>query len=142
MYEATGRPLSELQRRGATGSSLRPAEIVLASPDRELARHRIETRFHAMLERGFLAEVEGLYRRGDLSPVLPSMRLVGYRQVWRHLAGETDRETMVRQAVVATRQLAKRQRTWLRSVPGAVWFDPDDSNLVDKVLKFLVATLK
>jgi tRNA dimethylallyltransferase len=137
VWELTGRPLSELQQRQESPLQERPRQLILASADRERARRRIEARFHGMLERGFVEEVERLYGRGDLSPALPSMRLVGYRQIWRHLAGELDRPEMIRQAVIATRQLAKRQRTWARGLYGAEWFDTDDSNLVDKVLKFL-----
>jgi tRNA dimethylallyltransferase len=143
VYEATGVPLTELQQRAHRKTpAYRPFEIVLATPDRELGRRRIEDRFHGMLERGFLDEVAALYRRGDLGPALPSMRLVGYRQAWQYLAGELDRPEMVRRAVVATRQLAKRQRTWLRAEREAEWFDPDTRNLVDKVLKFLGPALK
>lgn len=138
VYELTGRPLSELQEQGAADAhSMRFIPIILASPDRELARRRIEERFHAMLGRGFLEEVRVLYRRGDLGPAFPSMRLVGYRQAWKYLAGEIAEPEMIGQSVVATRQLAKRQRTWLRSEHDARRFDPDDSNLVDKVLKYL-----
>jgi tRNA dimethylallyltransferase len=138
VQELTGRPISELQSRGAAGALAgRAVRLVLASPDRELARRRIAARFHAMLERGFLREVEALYRRGDLGPALPSMRLVGYRQAWKHLAGELDLAEMTRQAIVATQQLAKRQRTWLRAEQDVASFDPDAADLVDKVLKFL-----
>jgi tRNA dimethylallyltransferase len=79
---------------------------------------RIERRFGDMLNGGLLDEVRALMVRGDLSLEFPSMRAVGYRQVWQHLSGEIDRETMVDRAVAATRQLAKRQRTWLRSWSG------------------------
>ena len=78
-----------------------------------------------------LDEVAALYRRGDLGPALPSMRLVGYRQAWQYLAGELDRPEMVRRAVVATRQLAKRQRTWFRSEPGIHWMDAASDPLSD-----------
>jgi len=137
VYELTGRPLTELQAEDGGAPPLRSIPLILASPDRDLARRRIEERFLAMLQAGFVEEVRALYRRGDLGPALPSIRLVGYRHVWHHLAGEIDLAEMTRQSVVATRQLAKRQRTWLRAEPDAQWFDPDDSNLVDKVLKYL-----
>jgi tRNA dimethylallyltransferase len=88
----------------------------------ELARRAAE-RFRCMLAAGFLDEVRRLRGRPELHAGLPSMRAVGYRQAWRHLAGEIDHETMVREAVRATRQLAKRQLTWLRGEAGALWRD-------------------
>ena len=84
-----------------------------------------------------MAEVERLRSRGDLSPDLPSMRAVGYRQVWAFLAGATDRETLVARAVAATRGLAKRQLTWLRGESGALRVDPFAPGAVDLVLGFL-----
>jgi tRNA dimethylallyltransferase len=77
-----------------------------------------------MLEAGFLDEVRALRARGDLHRDLPSMRCVGYRQAWSHLEGEIDRTEMCRKAIVATRQLAKRQLTWLRQESDALWYDP------------------
>ncbi|HLP31170.1 MAG TPA: hypothetical protein VK150_07400, partial [Geothrix sp.] len=94
-------------------------------------------RFGQMMEMGFLAEVERLYARGDLNPDLPSIRCVGYRQAWGYLAGEYDEATLVEKAVSATRQLAKRQLTWLRHWEGAARFDSLDPRLMDAALKFL-----
>jgi tRNA dimethylallyltransferase len=82
-------------------------------------------------------EVEALYRRGDLGPELPSIRCVGYRQVWQYLAGELSYDEMSEKGIVATRQLAKRQFTWLRSEQGLRWFATFDGRLLEKVLKFL-----
>jgi tRNA dimethylallyltransferase len=78
-----------------------------------------------MLERGLIEEVKGLRARGDLTAAMPSMRSVGYRQVWDYLEGAASREAMVEQAITATRQLAKRQMTWLRAEPGAMWFESE-----------------
>jgi tRNA dimethylallyltransferase len=78
---------------------------------------RIEQRFQAMLEQGFLPEVEKLYARGDLKPTMPSVRMVGYRQIWDYLTGKVNYSEMTGQALAATRQFAKRQITWLRSYP-------------------------
>ncbi|HZJ81377.1 MAG TPA: tRNA (adenosine(37)-N6)-dimethylallyltransferase MiaA, partial [Guyparkeria sp.] len=78
-------------------------------------RRAVAERFDAMLAEGFLGEVEALRARGDLHPGLPSVRAVGYRQAWAYLAGESDWTTMRERAITATRQLAKRQRTWLRA---------------------------
>lgn len=136
VYELTGRPLSELQQGGSDALPYRVLALVLAS-ERELLHRRIQERFHRMLEQGLIGEVEGLFRRGDLGPDKPSIRCVGYRQVWSYLAGEVDYPTMVRQGITATRQLAKRQFTWLRSEPDAHWLDSLDTHLLDKVLKWL-----
>jgi tRNA dimethylallyltransferase len=83
-----------------------------------LIHARIERRFEQMLDAGLLDEVRSLMARGDLSIEMPSMRAVGYRQVWQYLSGEIDRTTMVDKAVAASRQLAKRQVTWLRAWTG------------------------
>jgi tRNA dimethylallyltransferase len=80
-----------------------------------------------MLAAGFLDEVRALRQRGDLEPSHSSMRAVGYRQLWAHLAGEYDLEEAVRRGISATRQLAKRQLTWMRSEPSLEWLDPDQS---------------
>ncbi len=136
VYELTGRPLSEQQKGGGEALPYRVLALALA-PERELLHGRIRDRFHIMLERGLVAEVEGLYRRGDLSPDKPSIRCVGYRQVWSYLAGDVDYAAMVEQGITATRQLAKRQFTWLRSEPDSRWFDSADRFLLDKVLKLL-----
>ncbi|GAB4288663.1 MAG: tRNA (adenosine(37)-N6)-dimethylallyltransferase MiaA [Thiohalomonadaceae bacterium] len=136
VFELTGRPLSELQQGGGDALPYRVLALALA-PERELLHRRIHERFHLMLERGLIGEVEGLFRRGDLGPDKPSIRCVGYRQVWSYLAGEVDYPAMVTQGITATRQLAKRQFTWLRSEPDAHWLDSMDSHLLDKVLKWL-----
>jgi tRNA dimethylallyltransferase len=119
VYRSTGRPISEfwaLQQDGGVAARLgcRLCEFAIAAP-RERSSATIAARFDAMLAAGFLEEVRRLMQRGDLSADLPSMRCVGYRQVWEHLVGATDAETMRARAVTATRQLAKRQRTWLNS---------------------------
>lgn len=91
--------------------------IALEPSDRSTLHQRIAERFDAMIDAGFLDEVRALRARGDLAPALPSMRAVGYRQAWAHLDGSTPFETFRDQAIAATRQLAKRQLTWLRSMP-------------------------
>ncbi len=139
VYELTGVPLSRLQQGGGAPLPYRVLPLVVAPTDRDLLRERIEHRFRLMLEQGLVAEVEALYRRGDLGLDMPSIRCVGYRQVWSYLAGETDYAVMVERAVAATRQLAKRQLTWLRSEPESHWFDAADGKLLEKVLK-LAAT--
>ncbi len=116
----TGRPLSELQKL-AEPSPLRLARFALLPFERDVLYARIEARFDEMLAEGFLGEVRALQGRGDLHADLPSMRAVGYRQLWRHCAGECPLEEAVAAAKRATRQLAKRQLTWLRADAGLHW---------------------
>jgi len=137
VYELTGRPLSEQQGDRGEVLPYQVLALAVAPTDRELLHARIRDRFHAMLEQGLVGEVEGLLRRGDLGPDKPSIRCVGYRQVWSYLTGEVGYAAMVEQGVSATRQLAKRQFTWLRSEPDCHWFDSSDARLQDKVLKLL-----
>ena len=114
VFELAGQPLSELQQQTTRGYDGSLEKIILGVEDRAWLHRRIETRFHDMLERGFIGEVERLKARGDLDLSMPSMRCVGYRQAWQYLDGELSRGQMVDKAVAATRQLAKRQITWLR----------------------------
>ncbi len=121
-----GRPLSEQQaRRPAARLPWRVLKLALVPRDRAGLHARIARRFDAMLAAGFLDEVRRLRSRPNLAPTLPPMRAVGYRQAWRHLDGVTDAPTFRAQAVAATRQLAKRQVTWLRAELDARWLDPD-----------------
>jgi tRNA dimethylallyltransferase len=129
VFELTGRPLTELQREGAGRNPLpyRLLKLVRAPAERAVLHERIGRRFHAMLEAGLEAEVRTLLARGDLTPDLPSMRCVGYRQVLKYLAGEYKYPMMVERGIIATRQLAKRQWTWLRSEGDCHWLtDADD----------------
>lgn len=99
-------------------------ELVLAPQDRSVLHERIALRFDQMLEQGFLDEMRGLLKNPRLHIDLPSMRAVGYRQAWAHLRGETNFEQFREQAIIATRQLAKRQLTWFRGQSSSHWFDP------------------
>lgn len=138
VYELSGRPMSELWREGQQNAlPYRLVKMAVAPDERAILHERIALRFQQMLEQGFIEEVEALYRRGDLRPELPSIRCVGYRQVWQYLAGELSHDEMVQKGIVATRQLAKRQFTWLRSEQKLSWFATFDSRLMEKVLKFL-----
>jgi tRNA dimethylallyltransferase len=122
----SGQPLSQLQR--ATTSALAGWPLrywILAPRERATLHERLARRFDGMMAGGFLEEVEALRRRGDLTARHPAMRAVGYRQLWAHLAGEFDRAEALRRAVAATRQLAKRQLTWMRREGQAAWIDPD-----------------
>lgn len=148
VYRLSGKPLSQWQAEGGEGllERFRWRQIAIAPSDRSLLHHRIEERFYAMLEAGFLDEVQELYRRNDLHADLPSMRAVGYRQVWNYLAGECSYDTMVEQGLAATRQLAKRQLTWLRAWKGLNWLETQKDGIklsiqdetVKKALNFAV----
>ncbi|HXQ64178.1 MAG TPA: tRNA (adenosine(37)-N6)-dimethylallyltransferase MiaA [Steroidobacteraceae bacterium] len=128
----TGQPLSTLQRedlRGGGGEEY--LKLVVAPAERADLNAELERRFDAMLADGLMAEVAALGARGDLSPALPAIRAVGYRQLWAHLAGECDLATARLVAVRATRQLAKRQYTWLRAERAAAWFKARSPRLID-----------
>jgi tRNA dimethylallyltransferase len=121
VYHSTGQPLSLLQNKGTSRASAAPSDVLrvaLYPEDRSALHARIERRFLAMLEQGLLTEVARLRARPQLTLEHPSMRSVGYRQAWEHLAGGFGIEELKARGIAATRQLAKRQITWLRSDPG------------------------
>lgn len=122
---ATGRPISELQLRTVSPlAHMRVRAWALVPADRTVLHRHLERRFHAMMKQGFLEEVRSLHRRGDLHARTPSMRAVGYRQLWAHVAGECTLEEAVLRGISATRQLAKRQLTWLRGEEAFERLDP------------------
>lgn len=122
----TGIPLSRQQRRRTTGFPWRVLKLALLPKDRGVLHQRIASRFDAMLEAGFLDEVHALRERVDLHAALPAIRSVGYRQAWEHLDGLTDAAGFRDRSIFATRQLAKRQITWLRSDFSTRMLDPDN----------------
>jgi tRNA dimethylallyltransferase len=124
VHAAGGRPLSELQT--ATRPALEREFLVCAlfPGDRARLHADLERRFMQMMAAGLVQEVRGLHARGDLTAAHPAMRAVGYRQLWEHLDGSYPLEVAVQRAIAATRQLAKRQMTWLRSMPNIQTFDP------------------
>ena len=125
VYAVSGRPMSELIRsRAGAGLPFRLLKLALADHDRAQLHRRIAARFDGMLAQGFIDEVAGLRARPDLSADLPSMRAVGYRQVWAYLDGKLSYSDMVERGVTATRQLAKRQMTWLRAEGDLHWHEP------------------
>jgi tRNA dimethylallyltransferase len=133
-----GRPMSELfALQKKTHLPYYMYKIVLAPLSREYLHTRIEVRFQQMLEQGLLDEVTALYQRGDLNLSMPSMRAVGYRQVWQYLDGSLTRQQMTAEAITATRQLAKRQLTWLRREYDSVWIDSEQVAPLKAVLKYL-----
>ncbi len=143
VFEITGRPLSTLQaERAGEAMPWRAIKLACAPTEREVLHKRIERRFHTMLEAGFEDEVCVLVAREDLYPELPSMRSVGYRQMWAWLRGEYEYEEMVRCTIAATRQLAKRQMTWLRSERGLLWLHETGDSLLDQAMNCIENTLK
>ena len=123
IFRLTGSPMSALLARAQSELPYRVLQLALIPSDRAVLHQRIAARFDAMLAAGLLDEVETLRRDYVLTPDLPSMRAVGYRQAWACLDGDIDLKTLREQGIAATRQLAKRQLTWLRSWPGAVELD-------------------
>jgi tRNA dimethylallyltransferase len=156
VYRATGMTLTEFHRRGQAGGESPPVDDERISPgeagqsswrardhyrviqmaicpaDRAVLHRRIELRFRKMMEAGFLEEVRALWLRGDLHAGLPALRAVGYRQLWQHLEGECDLNEAVAKGIAATRQLAKRQLTWLRKWPDLRWIYTDQAGNLSK----------
>lgn len=121
VHTLTGKPLSELQGMAEAGE-YRYIKLALAPAERSVLHEIIERRFRSMMEQGFLEEVRRLRSRNDLDAGMPSMRAVGYRQLWEYLEGGTSLEEAVRRGIVATRRYAKRQLTWLRAEKDVAWF--------------------
>jgi tRNA dimethylallyltransferase len=124
VFRLTGATITELQqKRLSVFSDVNVKEFAIAPLERAELHTKIKLRFEAMLDAGFVAEVSRLYERGDLSSEHPSMRAVGYRQIWGYLAGRSALKEAEEQGIAATRQLAKRQLTWLRRRANAQWLD-------------------
>lgn len=128
VFFISGKTLTELKRVVGTALPYQVYQFAIAPARRELLHQRIEQRFKQMLACGFEAEVRALFARGDLHADLPSVRCVGYRQMWSYLSGEIDYDAMVWQGICATRQLAKRQLTWLRGWKDLHWLDSDNQD--------------
>ena len=128
VYKITGIPLSELQSQSQGGieQDYDVRQYALVMQNRALLHQRIEQRFMAMMEAGFASEVEQLFRRGDLHADLPSIRAAGYRQLWDYFEGYCGLDEAVEKAIIATRQLAKRQQTWLRNWPNCQQIQVDN----------------
>lgn len=140
VFELTGQPLSLLQATQVAAGDPFPydlRQLAVLPADRAVLADRVARRFAAMLAAGLLAEVACLMARGDLTPELPALRAVGYRQAWAHLAGQLSSEALLERGIIATRQLAKRQLTWLRRWPDLQCFDSESPGLVDEVLGWL-----
>ena len=141
VHEISGVSMTELHRRASVNAfPYRLLKIALIPSDREWLRQRAALRFDIMIKAGFIEEVKSLYERGDLNENLPSIRCVGYRQAWDYLEGKVDYEEMKNRAIIATRQLAKRQLTWLRSEQEIKTHDPqnhDTSSILAEIDAFL-----
>ncbi|AZC15987.1 tRNA (adenosine(37)-N6)-dimethylallyltransferase MiaA [Pseudomonas sp. CMR5c] len=148
VYRASGltmtahrqRQLAQSTEAGASGHGQLPytvANLAIAPANRQVLHQRIAQRFTQMLEQGFIDEVVALRSRSDLHAGLPSIRAVGYRQVWDHLDGKLTFAEMQERGIIATRQLAKRQFTWLRSWSGLQWLDSLDCDNLPRALKYL-----
>ena len=138
VYRVTGEPITRLQQvQGSALADVEVLEIALAPLERKLLHQRIEARLHGMLAAGFVDEVRALRERGTLSAEHPSMRAVGYRQVWKFLTGDCGLDEARLQAIAATRQLAKRQLTWLRRRRNVHWFDSMHADATSSILSEL-----
>ncbi|MCO4759783.1 MAG: tRNA (adenosine(37)-N6)-dimethylallyltransferase MiaA [Oceanospirillaceae bacterium] len=138
VYEITGRSMTEhWAEQQAQRLDSPVVSLSVMPPERSVLHERIAQRFQIMLEQGFEEEVRALWERGDLDLSMPSVRCVGYRQMWEYFSGQWDYETMQFKGVVATRQLAKRQITWLRSWENLNWLDTNDRDITSKALKLI-----
>jgi tRNA dimethylallyltransferase len=138
VHALTGQSLTHLQQaQYRSPLPYRALKLVVCPGQRSILHQRIEQRFDAMLSEGFEEELRMLHARADLGPDLPSMRAVGYRQGWAWLDGEFGRDEMRLKAIYATRQLAKRQLTWLRREPECLWYDLGE----DKALGGVMSTV-
>lgn len=147
VYLVSGVTLTEWHRRQALENAESSATaamnlaytthyVAVAPRERHILHERIALRFNQMIEQGFVAEVEALHARGDLDVSMPSVRAVGYRQAWDYLEGKLSHGEMIERGVIATRQLAKRQFTWLRGWHEEIaWFDSLDPKRADRLLK-------
>ena len=142
IFRLTGTPMSALLDRAQSELPYRVLQLALIPSDRAVLHQRIAARFDAMLAEGLVDEVEFLRRAYALSPDLPAMRAVGYRQAWAYLDGDIDMKALREQGIAATRQLAKRQLTWLRSWPDLEILpadDPEPDKFLTKALKLVEA---
>jgi len=136
VIELTGRKMSELQAEQDEPEPEHRVLKIVACPESRAELHkRIETRLSQMLKQGFMDEMKALRANGGLHRELPSMRCVGYRQAWSYLEGEISLDEMYQKALAATRQLAKRQLTWLRQERGALWYDPQQGTAQNSVFR-------
>ncbi|MGB5290113.1 MAG: tRNA (adenosine(37)-N6)-dimethylallyltransferase MiaA [Lysobacterales bacterium] len=138
VISVSGESMSDLyDRTSAYELDYRLHKIVISPEPRSVLHQRIEQRFDLMIAAGFVDEMKSLFARSDLNPALPSMRAVGYRQAWEWLEGKCTFDEMREKAIVATRQLAKRQLTWLRRESASVWYDLQTDGVRHEVIEVL-----
>ena len=133
VYRSTGKTLTHWQQQEGEKCPYKIAQFAIAPADRAVLHERIATRFDLMLEQGFENEVVKLYERSDLHEDLPSIRSVGYRQMWQYLDGQLSYAEMRERGIIATRQLAKRQLTWLRGWEQVTWLDTFANDNLTKI---------
>ena len=140
VYMSTGKTLTQWQTAGtgAVPDGVHYLKLALQPATRAILHERIEDRLNVMLNNDFLGEMKALHERPGLTPEHPSMRSVGYRQLWEYLDGQTDLDEAGRRALYATRQLAKRQITWLRSESDLLSFDPLEAGVIDSISATLI----
>lgn len=134
VFRISGKTLTQLTERKGDPLPYKVLQFAIAPTERAELHQRIALRFQQMLEQGFEEEVRVLYERADLHPELPSIRCVGYRQMWDYLAGDVSYDEMIARGLAATRQLAKRQLTWLRSWPEVRWLDSNNKAVCQDVI--------
>ncbi len=141
VFRVSGKTMTAMHSEGQTDLKLeQPFNLhffAIQPEDRSVLHRQIEQRFKQMLRDGLLAEVEMLHSRKDLNPLLPSIKSVGYRQVWQYIEGELDYDGMIEKSIIATRQLAKRQLTWLRSWKNLQSLSDSSAQSTDSVLKYV-----
>ena len=133
VYRSTGKTLTHWQEQEGEKCPYEITQFAIAPQDRAILHERIERRFDMMLAEGFEREVKKLYERGDLNEGLPSVRSVGYRQMWQYFEGQLSRCEMRERGIIATRQLAKRQLTWLRGWQDVTWLDTFANDNLTKI---------
>ncbi len=136
VFQISGKTISSYFEQQVNELPFRPIKLVVAPTQRKTLHMMIEKRFQKMLHDGLVDEVKILFQRGDLDVNMPSIRAVGYRQVWAHLQHDYDYQAMQEKGVVATRQLAKRQFTWLRKEKDALWLVTEDDNKLTKAVNW------
>ena len=141
VYEIMGRTLTDLTQVSEATLPYQVTKIVLSPFDRKVLHKRIENRFQKMMASGLLEEVTNLYQLYDNNSELTSLRAVGYRQILQYLAGDYDLETCIEKSIVATRQMAKRQLTWLRAQNDTAWFDSADGIPLSQVISLLTSNI-
>ncbi len=135
VYLISGKPITQFFKEAQQNTiPFKTIKLIVAPENRKILHEKIAQRFNLMVEKGLLDEVKVLYNRADLNVDLPAIRAVGYRQTWSYLEGEYDLDTMIEKGIIATRQLAKRQFTWLRRETDALQFDSAETNLMENVL--------